>query len=152
MFDAKEYESACRSYAARWETSDKILYNVCKQFPGHKDLAGTIAKLWLIGRAYMTGIERQIKSNGMQSNSDQLADHIWGKRDDVDGILKNLESVGEPLAENNLKTIVQAQGQLLRIVKEITYPRSPRSFVSKYLHFHCPAVPIYDMIVASCTH
>jgi hypothetical protein len=22
--------------------------------------------------------------------------------------------------------------------------RTPRSFVSKYMHFHCPAVPIYD--------
>ena len=27
--------------------------------------------------------------------------------------------------------------------------RTPRSFVSKYMHFHCPSIPIYDSIANS---
>jgi hypothetical protein len=46
-----------------------------------------------------------------------------------------------------VKIIVQSHWRLLQIVKKITRrTHTPRSFVSKYLHFHNPAVPIYDMV------
>ena len=38
------------------------------------------------------------------------------------------------------------QRQLLTTSFQITSPR--RSFVSKYLHFHRPAIPIYDSVAS----
>jgi hypothetical protein len=148
MFSVSKYESACHKYHKLWKTSDDVLYDLCKQFPDHKNRAGTNAKLWVIGRAYATGIERQIKSDGKQSSSmEQLTNCIWRNRFVVDKILKNLKSAREPLNENKLKTIVQSHWRLLQIVKKVTRrTHTPRSFVSKYLHFHNPAVSIYDMV------
>jgi hypothetical protein len=146
VFSKSKYESARRKYAALWETSDQVLYDLCKRFPDHKNRAGVCAKLFVIGRAYATGIERQIDSKRTQGRSmEQLNNCIWKNRVAVDKILKKLKFVSEPLDENKLEIIVQAHGQLLQIVKKIVRPsETPRSFVSKYLHFHCPAVPIID--------
>jgi hypothetical protein len=148
MFSESKYKSASQKYAALWKASDKVLYDLCKRFPDHQNRAGANAKLWVIGRAYATGIERQIKSDGGQSSSmEQLAGRIWKNRFSVDRILKKLKSIREPLDENKLKVIVQAHAQLLQIVKKIVRrSETPRSFVSKYLHFHCSAVPIFDTV------
>jgi hypothetical protein len=146
MFSKSKYISACQKYAVLWEDTDKVLYDLCKRFPDHKNPAGVCAKLFIIGRAYATGIERQINSKRTQGSSmEQLNNCIWKNRGAVDKILKKLKPVREPLDENKLKVIVQAHGQLLQIVKKIArHSETPRSFVSKYLHFHCPAVPIID--------
>jgi hypothetical protein len=152
MLSIPKYKSACHKYRRLWKTSDDVLYDLCKAFPHHEDRAGTNAKLWLIGRAYATGIERQIENKKRtQSNSiEQLSYCIWRNRSGVDKILKRLKTIHEPLNEIKLNTIVQAHWELLRIVKRITRgSHTPRSFVSKYLHFHNPVVPIYDKVVVS---
>jgi len=45
----------------------------------------------------------------------------------------------------DMRAIVDVHGRMLNLLKPIARKlKSPRSFVSMYLHFHCPAVPIYD--------
>ena len=106
------------------------------------------AKLWIIGRTYMTGIERKIESNGKQGDSlSQLAEHLYKNRRKVDNILKQLKSItkGSKLTASKLEIIVTLHGELVELIKDITRRnQSSRSFVSKYMHFHCPIVPIYD--------
>jgi hypothetical protein len=41
-------------------------------------------------------------------------------------------------------------GKFLTILRNLTRGRNAvRSFASKYLHFHCPSVPIFDNIATS---
>src|SRR5271156_2424562 len=100
MLNTLKYKSACLKYRKLWKTSDEVLYDLCKRFPNHKNRAGTNAKLWVIGRAYATGIERQIKNRKhTQSNSmKQLANRVGKNRSGVKKILKKLKPAREPLA------------------------------------------------------
>jgi hypothetical protein len=54
-------------------------------------------------------------------------------------------SVTEPLTIAKLEAIVMEHGKFVRLLAEILWDnQSARSFASKYMHFHCPSVPIYD--------
>jgi hypothetical protein len=82
---------------------------------------------------------------GTDNAMEKLAGYFWAHRRDVDKFLSPLRSLREPLAPHKLTLILSAHGELNALVrKTLRNQQSPRSFVSKYLHFHCPAVPIYD--------
>ena len=147
-FSVRKFKQACANYRANDEAMNIALYDLCKRHPTHQDKSGIHAKLWIIGRAYATGIERTIKSKGSQGDSmRQLAKLFWRERKRVDKVLLSLRGVNEPLTREKLAKILDAHGRLVRIVKPIVRkPLTPRSFVSKYLHFHNPAVPIFDSV------
>ncbi len=145
------YEVTVRDYEQNWVALNKVLYDLCRRYPDHQRRDGVNAKLWVIGRTYATGIERQIRTQGTQGSSmTQLADHIWNHRRQVDTSLQPLGAVKEPLDVEKIKLILMAHGQLLSVIQPLLRTKlSPRTFVSKYLHFHCPAVPIYDNVAVS---
>jgi hypothetical protein len=64
-----EYKKACVDYKQNWALLNGILYKMCKDYRSHKDLSAINAKVWIIGRAYATGIERMIPSSGAQGDS-----------------------------------------------------------------------------------
>ncbi|MHB8522234.1 MAG: hypothetical protein ACYDH9_15955 [Limisphaerales bacterium] len=150
-FCAARYKAACRDYKANWEALDVALYDLCKKHPDHQSRGVINAKLWIIGRTYATGIERKIPSKGSQGSSmTQLADYLWMHRNKADTALRLLCGLREPLTPDKLKVILKAHGQLQQLVKgRLRKGQTPRSFVSKYLHFHCPAVPIYDNVAVA---
>ena len=143
-FSLAKYKRACADYAANWEAVEIALYDLCKRHPDHQDQGGINAKLWIIGRAYATGIERKISSQGFQGSSmTQLGKHFWRNRHRVDKALQILRGVNQPLTPEKLTKILDAHGRLVRIIQgALRKGQTPRSFVSKYLHFHNPAVPI----------
>jgi hypothetical protein len=133
--------------APNWSILEKTLYELCCQYPGHADLAGSNAKLWLIGRGLATGVERQIKSSGGQGSAMQtLCDHVYRNHRQVDEIIGCLQEVKEPLDDRKLETSVREHGRFCRLLSPILNGKIPRSFAAKYLHCHCPAVPIYDSV------
>ena len=146
----KEYEKALIDYLKNWELQNKILYDLCKKHPHHSDYQTINAKLWLIGRTYATGIERMILSHGEQGSSlSQLSRHMHKNRKTLESIFKKLSSIKEPLNPEKLKVIVNEHGRFVEIFSQrLRKNRSARSFASKYLHFHCPAVPLYDKFAA----
>jgi hypothetical protein len=149
-FCVRDYKKACREYRSDWKARDDALRGLCKKFPNHQRRNGVNAKLWIISRSYATGIERRIKSAGTQGSSmERLADHFWRRRTLIDKIIKELRSLKEPLTTRKLKKIANAHGKLLQVVRKVLKRKrqSPRSFVSKYLHFHNPVVPIFDSVV-----
>jgi hypothetical protein len=53
--------------------------------------------------------------------------------------------VDELLDSSGMATIVEQHGRLTELLQKVaTDGKAPRSFASKYLHFHRPVVPIYD--------
>ncbi|MBI2760433.1 MAG: hypothetical protein HYX51_03280 [Chloroflexi bacterium] len=107
------------------------------------------AKLWIIGRTYATGIERKVAGTGVQGGSlSHVATFLLAHGDQLDAILDGLQGCVEPLTSEALATILAAHGSFLHLLSGLRgLVQAPRSFASKYLHFHCPAVPIYDSYV-----
>jgi hypothetical protein len=125
---------------ASWDVANKVLYDLCRTHPNHDDEAVNIAKVWLIGRAYATAIERG-------SKSDRQGDDLYTKR--VGPTLKQcgMDKVLMPrrkLRRPDAKIVCKAHAAIVVRFRRISKLNHP-SLASKYLHFHCPeAAYIYD--------
>jgi hypothetical protein len=147
----KKYEKSCQDYQKNWALLNQTLYDLCKNYRDHQEMSAINAKLRLIGRTLATGIERMIESTGEQGSSlDQLAYHIHKNHKKMDSIFTHLSMIAEPLNSEKLRAIVDEHGRFLKLLApKMRKGVSPRSFASKYMHFHCPAVPIYDSYASS---
>ncbi len=143
FFDKNEYLSAGLRYDAEWSLLDETVYRLCRENPDNSSRLSVFAKVFIIGRSYETGIERQVKTRGTQGSSiSQVAECLLrhGKRLD-----KWIGSLSGEIDSADLRAIVDVHGRILNLLKPTARKlRSPRSFVSQYLHFHNTAVPIYD--------
>lgn len=149
--DWSNYGALCERYDNEWALLDQTLHDLCANHPGHTLIDEVNAKLWIVSRTYATGIERRVAGEpGMQGGSlTKVAAHLLKHGTEVDAIIGSLGDVQEPLEPDKLTTIVDAHGRFVRLLQHITTGgKSPRSFASKYLHFHNPAVPIYDSYAA----
>ncbi len=140
------FRRAVAVYERSWRATDEALYELCRRHPGHADQAGVNAKLWIIGRTYATGIERKIPTNGKQGGSmSRLAQHLLKHARQADDIFGHLRRLAEPLDPDKLRAILDLHGRFIALILPVVRRnQSPRSFASKYMHFHNPAVPIID--------
>ena len=145
-FDRKEYCAARDDYERNWHVLDGTLYDVCRSFRSHGDRANVCGKLWLIGRTYASGIERLVKSKGTQGSSlSQIADLFTNRAAEIDDLVDRLDACTDPLTAELLENVVDIHGRFVTLMRPIIREgKCPRSFAAKYLHFHCPRVPIYD--------
>jgi len=148
--DVNVFHSCVESHLQKWGLVDEILYKLCSEHRSHDDLPGICAKVLLIGRGFASGVERHISSDGAQGSSiEKLALHLFTYRDEIDEIINRLARLEEPLDIQKLSIIIEEHGKFCQIMSKITRNEiSPVSFASKYLHFHCPIVPIYDSWVS----
>ncbi len=147
-FDPEVYRQSCEHYQTYWQAADEALYRVARPHPGPCTDAEVNAKLLIIGRSYATGIERQI-NDPTPSAMARLSEFFADNRADVDGLIAESDNLAEPLSPETLRSIVDIHGRFVALLAGVTRAdETPRSFASKYLHFHCPAVPIYDSYAA----
>jgi hypothetical protein len=163
-FIRAHYDDAKKKYLDRIEWSDRILYKMCAGEPRHADLGRVHGRLSLIGRGYATGLERLLKGNKEQSgNLNAWTDYFVRRAKTLDAIVQEVRRVRSPLTEDKLKRIAVLHGRFagalqkhrrFRKTKKHKRKLTPTSFVSKYLHFHNPAVPIYDSWASAgaCRH
>ena len=145
-----DYNRSVASYDQWTRKGDDTLYGLCRQNPHHTDHGSVAAKCWIIGRSYATGIERQIKSSGQQGNSmSKLVVWLVSHAVQVDRLIDRLLPMRNPLTADSLATILDVHGRFVRLLSGVVRSdETPRAFASKYLHFHCSLVPIYDSVVA----
>jgi predicted RNase H-like nuclease len=140
-----ELEAATTAFELDWGGVDETLYRLCAEHPDHSDRRWATAKVALIGRAYSAGLERRVTPAPGQQAIAVIADYFEQHAGDVDAILGGLASIAEPLSVVDMRTIVAVHGRFTHLLVGVTTDKkTPRSFASKYLHFHCPVVPIYD--------
>jgi hypothetical protein len=140
----KDYEKAWTYYKDYGLTWDLALYDLCKKYPCHSRKSNIAPKIGLIGRSYQSGLERHSKKG-----IDGIVNFLYNNRKMIDSVFDRLMKVKEPLTEAKLFKVVALHGEFLVILKKLTRGRaSIRSFASKYMHFHCSAVPIFDNIAA----
>jgi hypothetical protein len=142
---AEELARANAEFDRDWGGVDDVLRELCRRHPGHTDRRSVTAKVVLIGRAYSAGLERRVTPPKGQQAIGVIADYFERHGAEVDEILAPLHPIDEPLSLQGMATIGGVHGRFTQLLVGVTTDgKSPRSFASKYLHFHNPAVPIYD--------
>lgn len=138
-------DQSADAFAEDWGELDKVLYTVCREHPGHDERRHVTAKVALVGRAYQAGLERCITPGPGQQGVMIAADFVWRHGGEVDEIIAAVRTVSEPLTPDDMVVLVQQHGRFTSLLTQIPEcSRRPRSFASKYLHFHHRVVPIYD--------
>ncbi len=129
-----------------WDLGNKILYEMCKKYPGHNNKSEIIAKIWLIGRSHAAAIERRKNTGNGEFNGDdfyieRVAPKIMeSKMDDWLNSLKNLQRS----TKESLAAILSVHLSVTELFSRIS-GLEKRSLASKYLHFHFPDLFfIYD--------
>ena len=120
----------------------EALYDVCERDLTHDDVGEATAKVWIIARSFATGVERHSK-HGL----DDVAAKVRAQRKWLDPAIARLRRRSSVPSFDVLPEIASVHGRLTQALTTVTHGKaSPRSFVSKYLHFHAPVVPIYDSV------
>jgi hypothetical protein len=144
-FSVEGYTKSVRDYQENWEALDAALYRLCKDHPGHDSRPSVYAKVFIIGRSYSSGIERLVpKTKEQPSGMTHVAERLIAHGRSMDRLFEQLRLISPPMTAAAWEQTVASHGQFVNMLKPITAEHSPRSFASKYLHFHCPIVPIYD--------
>lgn len=145
----QQIDEAVAAFGKEWGEVDKVLYAVCREHPKHDERRHVTAKVVLVGRAYQAGLERCITPGPGQQAVMVGADYIGKRGADVDDIIAAVQLVSEPLTAASAQEIVEQHGRFTQLLGEMPEcNRLPRSFASKYLHFHHSVVPIYDSYAA----
>jgi hypothetical protein len=148
-FSKQELEKSEAKYLRRWSLTYQTLRSLCRDHPGHQSERDVAAKVWLIGRAYATQIERSVKSQGGQGSSLDQVVSLMHKSDTDEWLTELPDEDGIALTDELIPGCIRVHARLVRLLESITHDsRSPRSFASKYLHFHRPVVPIYDSVAS----
>lgn len=147
--DIKILAEKASKKSKNWVFANKILYDLCESYPGHKDPHCIVAKVWLIGRAYAAAIERRQTKDGLDSDKfyyNVVAPKILDIGKDLDKRINKIKTDKDfsVIDEKNLPYILETHKKLLDCFSGIS-KLEKRSLASKYLHFHCPnSFYIYD--------
>jgi hypothetical protein len=131
---------AIKSYEVSWKPVDNELYGLCRRRASQRDFADVYTKVAMIGRVYEAGVARAWRGEGDPEN--EIARVLIEQADLIESGLQRLRdrSFGRQAAAE----IVELHGHIARAISHRTKGVFLASFVSKYLHFHCSIVPIYD--------
>lgn len=114
-----------------------ILYRMCSDYPNHNDLNVVHSKIWLVSYAYSTHLHRKSGSNALGNVAKTL--HVA----DIDSITSLCASI-QSINLRNIHISIEVHAKICGILQSVLSV-NPRSFVSKYLHFHYPnAFFMYD--------
>jgi hypothetical protein len=144
----KTYSQAQKEWS-RYLRADDILYDMCSRWPHHKDLSAVQAKVTIIGRTYAAGLERKAGQDYRKGILETVANTLNNNSISIDrevATLRNLKRLSMP-AQN---LILATHGNMVSLLRKETKSNlNFRSFVSKYLHFHAPIVPLFDSRASS---
>jgi hypothetical protein len=145
-----DLERAAEDFDGDWGGVDEVLYGICRAHPGHAVRREVTAKIALIDRAYSAGLERRVTPPPGQQAISVIAQFVIANAGRIDGIIESIRPLREPLTSSVMAEIVAQHGRLTSLLQKVTTDgKAPRSFAAKYLHFHCPIVPIYDSYAAA---
>ena len=123
-----------------WDLGNRILYDMCRVYPGHSKDDEIVAKIWLIGRSYAASIERR---RNAKHSGDDFYEAVVAPTMRNQPIDLWLGSIKQTDKSGSAKTVA-IQKKLMYLFHSITRLEK-RSLASKYLHFHKPdAFFIYD--------
>lgn len=141
-------DEAVRESTDAWSIGNCVLYELCEKFPDHTNERAGVAKVWLIGRSYAAAIERSMRVAKGEKVEDKYKRVVsLLRKSGVDAMIAQLPRHG-PRSSSDLVHPLRIHAAFLGALAGLT--RSvPRSFASKYLHFHARTwFFIYDSITS----
>jgi hypothetical protein len=136
---------AIQNYRASWLPVDLELYELCRRRPGQRAFADVYTKVAIIGRIYSAGISRTVRVEG-----DPEASVAHGLMEQASLIDETLDALADSqLDQTTAGQIIELHARVTRGLLPHTGEVWQQSFVSKYLHFHCDLVPVYDSRAAA---
>lgn len=142
----KQLSQAMENYHQWWQPVDEVLYDLCERKPSHDDEIVVYSKVAVIGRVYGAQVVRSFKAAKGKDKELIVARGLVGQ---ADVITEGLKDLGRQFDRQTAAAIVELHARITRKLADSTDGVWLSSFVSKYLHFHCPLVPIYDSRAAS---
>jgi len=129
---------AIKSHEAGWKSVDTELYDLCRRRSSHDDFPDVYTKVAAIGRVYEAGVARAWRGEGDPES--EVTRVLIEQADLLQKGLRRLEnrSFDQPTATG----IIELHGHIARAISHRTAGVFLASYVSKYLHFHSPVVPI----------
>jgi hypothetical protein len=131
---------AIDNYRVTWQPVDAELYDLCRRRPSQRSFADVYTKVAIIGRVYAAGLSRSSRADA--DAEAEVTRGLIGLADLIEQSLGNL--AGRQFDRVTAAQIVELHGRVTRGLLPHTGETWQQSFVSKYLHFHCDLVPIYD--------
>lgn len=128
-----------------WSLGNDILYKMCADNFNHDSAEKIVAKVWLIGRSYAVAIERRRnKTPGVESDKFYIETVVNSlQSSELDKMMDKIKIMPR-LNNGSLIKTIELHHYLTKLINKITN-LDKRSFSSKYLHFHLPALfYIYD--------
>jgi len=117
-----------------WDFGNKVLYEMCRENPDHKEDGVILGKIWLIGRSYSAAIERRrgkASANADAFYENEVVPTI--RNSGIDGWFGELRSADM----DDLALHLEAHKRVMDLFARISGTDN-RSLASKYLHFHFP--------------
>lgn len=137
---AAALSQAIEGYRATWQPVDSELYDLCRRRASQRAFADVYTKVTIIGRVYAAGIPRTVRADG-----DPEAAVARGIMEQADLIDKTLHALADAqLDRATAGQVIELHARTARGLRPHTGGTWQQSFVSKYLHFHCDLVPVYD--------
>jgi hypothetical protein len=137
---AARLSQAIKSYEAGWKPVDSELYDLCRRRPSQNDFTDVYTKVTMIGRVYEAGVARAWRGDGDPET--EVTRVLMEQADLIQTGLRRLQDCR--FDQQTASVIVKLHGHIARAISHRSGDVFLTSFVSKYLHFHCPIVPIYD--------
>ena len=137
---ATRLADAIEDYRATWQPVDAELYDLCRRRPSQRAFSDVFTKVAIICGVYNAGLDRAWRGPGRPAT--ETARCLVGQADLIGQTLETLAS--SPLNQASLVQIVALHGALTRSLSSRAGGASLTVPISKYLHFHCPIVPICD--------
>ena len=149
--DLEKVKNAAQ-YTHHTSLGNKIIYDMCKDYPRHDDEEEIQSKIWLIGRAYSATLERR-RTIGINTEDlySQVASSL--KASDIDAQIRVLLDKKVNYIDYHDDETINQVLELHNDFVSILYRHvkmNKRSLASKYLHFHLPnLVFLYDNIAVN---
>jgi len=147
--DLMDYGKAQRERRMLYSRTDEVLYDMCRKWSNHRDLSIVQAKVRIIGRVYATGVERKGEKDKTKGIYETVAKILEKNQTWIDSEINELNRF-KSLSIQSYERILRLHGYIVRLLKKGTRSKlNFRSFVSKYLHFHVPIVPLFDSVASN---
>ncbi|HOT37045.1 MAG TPA: hypothetical protein PLT86_10315 [Candidatus Latescibacteria bacterium] len=138
-----ELNRDCEDYSKWWRAVDQELYHYFAEHSDHGNLRSVYAKVAMVDRLYTAGLERARKGTDEIDRAQKVAELLFARGEELDCGIRMISGV-PCLTRDALADIAALHGWIAETCLKEAGVGAPVSFVSKYLHFHVPVVPIYD--------
>ena len=139
----ESYNRASDDYKEKTCLMDSIFYSLCGNHFEHSDIGEVRAKLYIIGRGFATRVEAHVPKRNELGALDTLAVFLYERRADFDSVFQEMKQIGKSLDAETLVKIANLHGKLVQLLHGVS-DKDLTTFAAKYMHCHCPSIPIYD--------